>query len=38
MQYYELPADLLEDTEALRPWLDGAIEVARRARTSRRRH
>ena len=32
MQYYELPADLLEDAEALRPWVDGALAVARRAR------
>src|SRR5688572_8045282 len=32
MQYYELPAELLEDAEALRPWVDGALAVARRAR------
>lgn len=32
MQYYELPADLLEDPEALRPWVDKAIAVARRKR------
>ena len=31
MQYYELPADVLEDREAARPWVDRAIEVARRA-------
>ena len=32
MQYYELPADLLEDADALRPWVDKAIDVARRSR------
>ena len=32
MQYYELPADLLEDPERLRPWVDGALDAARRAR------
>jgi DNA transformation protein len=39
MQYYQVPADLLEDAEALRPWVEAAIEVARRAkrRRSRRR-
>ena len=39
MQYYQLPADLLEDAEALRPWVEAAIGVARRAkdRRSRRR-
>lgn len=30
MQYYQLPEDLLEDVEALRPWVGRAIEVARR--------
>jgi DNA transformation protein and related proteins len=30
MQYYELPAELLEEPEALRPWVEKAIEVARR--------
>jgi DNA transformation protein and related proteins len=34
MQYYELPAELLEDPEALRPWVEKAVEVARRARKS----
>jgi len=28
MQYYEIPADLLEDTDALAPWVDKAIAVA----------
>jgi DNA transformation protein len=39
MQYYQVPADLLEDAEALRPWVEAAIGVARRAkrRRSRRR-
>jgi DNA transformation protein len=39
MQYYQVPADLLEDAEALRPWVETAIGVARRAkrRRSRRR-
>jgi DNA transformation protein len=32
MNYYELPADLLEDTEALRPWVGRSIDVARRSR------
>ena len=32
MQYYQLPEDLLEDPEALRPWTDGAVAVARRAK------
>ncbi|WP_420129370.1 TfoX/Sxy family protein [Longimicrobium sp.] len=32
MQYYELSADLLEDADALRPWIQNAIDVARRKR------
>lgn len=32
MQYYELPAELLEDPEALRPWVEKAVDVARRSR------
>jgi DNA transformation protein len=35
MQYYELPADLLEDAERLRPWVEKAVEVARRKRKKR---
>ncbi|HEX6908869.1 MAG TPA: TfoX/Sxy family protein [Longimicrobium sp.] len=35
MQYYELPADLLEDADALRPWVEKAVDVARRARTKK---
>ena len=37
MQYYELPADLLEDADALRPWVAGAIDVARAARRRKKR-
>lgn len=37
MQYYELPADLLEDADALRPWVHKAIDVARAARRKKRR-
>jgi DNA transformation protein and related proteins len=32
MQYYELPGDLLEDADRLRPWVAGALDVARRSR------
>ncbi|HEV8599248.1 MAG TPA: TfoX/Sxy family protein [Gemmatimonadales bacterium] len=32
MQYYELPAELLEEPEELRAWVEKAIEVARRAK------
>ncbi len=28
MQYYEVPPDLLEDAEALRPWAERALAVA----------
>lgn len=31
MQYYELPADLLEDREEARPWIERALAAARRA-------
>ena len=37
MQYYELPADLLEDADRLRPWVEGAIAVARRARKPKKK-
>lgn len=36
MQYYEIPADVLEEPEALRPWAQKAIEVARRARRGKK--
>jgi len=32
MRYYQLPEDLLEDPDALRPWAEGAVAVARRAK------
>jgi DNA transformation protein len=32
MQYYRVPDDLLEDSEALTQWVEQAIMVARRAR------
>jgi DNA transformation protein len=37
MQYYELPADLLEDADALRPWVAGALDAARAARRKKKR-
>jgi DNA transformation protein len=39
MGYYEVPADVLEDPEALGPWVEAAVAVAQRAkrRRSRRR-
>ncbi|HEU0012842.1 MAG TPA: TfoX/Sxy family protein [Longimicrobium sp.] len=36
MQYYELPAELLEDAGALRPWVEKALDVARRARKKKK--
>jgi DNA transformation protein and related proteins len=30
MQYYQVPADLLDDPEALRPWAEKSIAVAAR--------
>jgi DNA transformation protein len=36
MQYYEVPAEVMEDAEALAPWAAAAVEVARRARSRRR--
>jgi DNA transformation protein and related proteins len=36
MQYYEVPADVLEDAETLAPWAAEAIAVARRARSRKR--
>ena len=35
MQYYEVPADLLEDPEALRPWVDKSVAVAGRKKARR---
>jgi DNA transformation protein len=37
MQYYELPAELLEDTEELRPWVEKAVAVAHRAKRKKTR-
>ena len=36
MQYFEVPAHVLEDAEALAPWATDAVEVARRARWRKR--
>lgn len=36
MQYYLLPGELLEDPDRLRPWIEKAVEVARRKRKGRR--
>jgi DNA transformation protein len=35
MQYYEVPAEVMEDAETLAPWAAEAVEVARRARSRR---
>ena len=37
MQYYEVPADVLEDPEALGAWVEAAIAVARRTKGGRSR-
>lgn len=37
MQYYELPAELLEDPDTLRPWVHGSIDAARRARKGKKK-
>lgn len=34
MPYYEIPSDLLEDTDGLRPWFEKALAAARRAKSS----
>ena len=36
MQYYELPAGLLDEPEALAPWVEGAIDVAARAKSRKK--
>jgi DNA transformation protein len=36
MQYYEVPAELLDDPEALGPWAERAIAVAAKKKKSRR--
>jgi DNA transformation protein and related proteins len=35
MQYYQVPEDLLEDPEALRPWAEKAVAIARHSKTRR---
>lgn len=39
MQYYHLPEDVLEDAEALQPWIDKAVAVAasKKKKKSKRR-
>jgi len=37
MQYYELPADVLEDRAAVRLWVDRALGAARRKASGKRR-
>lgn len=37
MQYYELPADILEGGEDLGVWVEKAIDVARRAKRTQKR-
>lgn len=37
MQYYEVPADVLEDPEGLGAWVEAAMAVARRAKGGRSR-
>ena len=37
MQYYELTADLLEDVDTLRPWVEKSLAAARRKRSKKRR-
>jgi len=36
MQYYQVPADLLEDPETLQPWAEKAIAVAAKKRKGKR--
>jgi DNA transformation protein len=38
MQYYQLPDEVLEDPEKLGPWVEDAIDVARRRKSRNRRH
>ena len=37
MQYYQVPHELLEDSEALRPWAEKAVAVAGRKKFKRPR-
>src|SRR5882762_11434554 len=36
MQYYQVPADLLDDPEALRPWAEKSIAVAAKKKEKRK--
>ncbi len=35
MQYYEIPADVLEEPDRLGPWVEKAIAVAKRAKSAK---
>jgi DNA transformation protein len=37
MQYYEVPADLLDDPDALRPWAEKSIGAAGRKKEKKKR-
>lgn len=37
MQYYEVAGDLLDDADALRPWAEKAVLVARQAKRKKRK-
>jgi DNA transformation protein and related proteins len=37
MKYYQLPEDVLEDPEELRPWAEKAVAIAGQKKTRRRR-
>ena len=37
MQYYQVPAEVLEDADRLAHWTDQAVDVARRARKRKRK-
>jgi len=36
MHYWLLPGDIVEDADALRPWVEGAVAVARAAKSPAR--
>ena len=36
MQYYEAPAEVLEDPEAMHRWCGGAVEAGRRAKSKKK--
>jgi DNA transformation protein len=37
MQYYEVPADVLEDVDLLTSWVEASVAVARKAQRRRTR-